>query len=55
MAGFERYPRKQDIMFNLTQTEAKELGHNFIGTEHLLLAILLHGENIAAMALSALA
>lgn len=55
MAGFERYtPKAQDIMFNLTQTEAKELGHNFIGTEHLLLSILLHGENIAAMALAAL-
>ncbi len=55
MAGFERYtPKAQDIMFNLTQTEAKELGHNFIGTEHLLLSILLHGENIAAMSLAAL-
>lgn len=55
MAGFERYtPKAQDIMFNLTQLEAKELGHDFIGTEHLLLAILLHNENIASQALNAL-
>ena len=55
MAGFERYtPKTQDIMFNLTQIEAKELGHNFIGTEHLLLSILKHKDNIAAQALDAL-
>jgi ATP-dependent Clp protease ATP-binding subunit ClpC len=49
MAGFERYtPKAQEIMFNLTQVEAKELGHNFIGTEHLLLAILAHDDNLAS-------
>ena len=34
------------------QTEAKELGHPAIGTEHVLLGILREGEGIAARALN---
>ncbi|MCL1914700.1 MAG: ATP-dependent Clp protease ATP-binding subunit [Eubacteriaceae bacterium] len=52
MSGFERYtPKAYDIMFNLTQAEAKKQGHELIGTEHLLLAILKDKDNPAAQAL----
>jgi ATP-dependent Clp protease ATP-binding subunit ClpC len=55
MSGFERYtPKAYDIMFNLTQIEAKKQGHELIGTEHLLLAILKDNENSAAQALNQL-
>jgi len=55
MSGFERYtPKAYDIMFNLTQIEAKKQGHELIGTEHLLLAILKDGDNSAAQALNQL-
>ena len=55
MSGFERYtPKAYDIMFNLTQAEAKKLGHELIGTEHLLLAILSDKENSASQALTKL-
>lgn len=52
MSGFERYtPKAYEIMFNLTQIEAKKYGHELIGTEHLLLAILKDEDNSAANAL----
>jgi ATP-dependent Clp protease ATP-binding subunit ClpC len=55
MAGFERYSYdSQEIIFNLTQVEARQLGHQIIGTEHLLLAILLHNDNAAARAVTSL-
>ncbi|MCL1802920.1 MAG: ATP-dependent Clp protease ATP-binding subunit [Eubacteriaceae bacterium] len=55
MSGFERYtPKAYDIMFNITQKEAKKQGHELIGTEHLLLAILIDNDNTAAQALNQL-
>lgn len=38
----------------LAQEEAGQLGHNFIGTEHLLLGLLREGDGIGARALEAL-
>ena len=35
----------------LTQDEAQRLGHNYMGTEHLLLGLVREGEGIAAIAL----
>ena len=38
----------------LAQQEAGRLGHNYIGTEHLLLGLLAVGEGVAAKALGTL-
>ncbi len=38
----------------LAQEEARRLGHNFIGTEHLLLGLIEDGEGVAAKALESL-
>ncbi|MBE6039315.1 MAG: ATP-dependent Clp protease ATP-binding subunit, partial [Anaerofustis stercorihominis] len=55
MSGYERYtPQASDIMFRLTQSEAVKMNNEFVGTEHLLLAILAHGDNVAAKSLSSL-
>ncbi|MDQ6805374.1 MAG: hypothetical protein M3065_10510 [Actinomycetota bacterium] len=38
----------------VAQLEARELKHNYLGTEHLLLGLLRHGEGLAARVLSSL-
>ena len=43
-------PRAKRVMA-LALREAKELGHNYIGTEHLLLAIIREGNGVAAQIL----
>lgn len=43
-------PRAKRVL-ELAYTEAKELGHPYVGTEHLLLALLREGEGVAARAL----
>ena len=43
-------PRTKKI-FELALEIANELGHNYIGTEHLLLAILREGKGVAVLAL----
>ncbi|MDD7363792.1 MAG: ATP-dependent Clp protease ATP-binding subunit [Peptoniphilus sp.] len=43
-------PRTKKI-FELAQEIANELGHNYIGTEHLLLGILREGKGVAVLAL----
>lgn len=50
---FERFtqPARQVVVF--AQEEAKALGHDWIGTEHLLLGLLREGEGIAARVLVA--
>jgi ATP-dependent Clp protease ATP-binding subunit ClpC len=45
-------PARQVVVFG--QDEARELGHDWIGTEHLLLGLLREGQGIAARALAAL-
>ena len=45
-------PRMQKVLL-LARREAKNLGHNYIGSEHLLLGLLAEGDGIAAKALAA--
>jgi len=45
--GFGYTPRTKRIM-ELSFYEARNLGHNYIGTEHLLLALIREGEGVAA-------
>jgi len=44
-------PRAKKVIMELAPREAQALGHNYVGTEHLLLALLREGEGIAAKAL----
>jgi len=44
-------PRAKKVVMELAPREAQSLGHNYVGTEHLLLALLREGEGIAAKAL----
>ncbi len=45
--GFGYTPRTKRIM-ELSIYEARNLGHNYVGTEHLLLALIREGEGVAA-------
>lgn len=45
--GFGYTPRTKRVM-ELSFYEARNLGHNYVGTEHLLLALLREGEGVAA-------
>ncbi len=45
--GFGYTPRTKRVM-ELSFYEARNLGHNYVGTEHLLLALIREGEGIAA-------
>jgi hypothetical protein len=49
---FERFTREARRVVTLAQREAKELGHSWIGTEHLLLGILANEESVGARALA---
>ncbi len=51
---FERFTDRARRVLVLAQDEARLLGHNFIGTEHLLLGLVLEGDGIAAKALESL-
>ena len=51
---FERFTDRARASLSYAQDEARELGHDFIGTEHLLLGLLREGEGVAAKALEAL-
>jgi ATP-dependent Clp protease ATP-binding subunit ClpC len=46
-------PRAKRVI-ELSMEEARQLGHNYIGTEHLLLGLLHEGEGVAAQALLSL-
>lgn len=48
---FERFSKEARAVVVLAQEEARRLRHPFIGTEHLLLALLEEGEGPAAQAL----
>jgi len=51
---FERFtPRARNVIV-LSQAEARLRNHDYIGTEHLLLALLQESEGVAAQALAAL-
>ena len=45
-------PRMQKVIL-LSRREAKQLGHNYIGSEHILLGLLAESDGVAAKALSA--
>ncbi len=51
---FERFTDRARRVVVLAQEEARMFGHNYIGTEHLLLGILHEGENAGATALASL-
>jgi ribosomal protein S18 acetylase RimI-like enzyme len=51
---FERFTDRARRVVVLAQEEARILGHNYIGTEHLLLGLIAEGEGVAARALGRL-
>ncbi|WP_077623937.1 ATP-dependent protease ATP-binding subunit ClpC [Sediminibacillus massiliensis] len=51
---FGRFTERAQKVLALSQEEAVRLGHNNIGTEHILLGLVSEGEGIAAKALSSL-
>ncbi len=51
---FEKFTDKARRAISLAQDEARNLGCMFVGTEHLLLALIKEGEGIAAQALAKL-
>ena len=48
---FERFTDRARRVVVLGQEEARELGHNYIGTEHILLGLVREGEGVAAQVL----
>jgi ATP-dependent Clp protease ATP-binding subunit ClpC len=51
---FERFTDRARRVIVLAQNEARDLGHDHIGTEHILLALIDEGDGVAARALEAL-
>jgi ATP-dependent Clp protease ATP-binding subunit ClpA len=54
MYPFERFTGDAKKVLTLAQEEAERSHHSYIGTEHLLLALIREGEGVAARALAAL-
>ena len=50
---FERFTERSRKVVVLAQEESGCLGHDYIGTEHLLLGLIREGEGVAAQALAA--
>ncbi|WP_455138236.1 ATP-dependent Clp protease ATP-binding subunit [Thermophilibacter sp.] len=51
---FEKFTDKARKVMSLAQDEARNLGQMYVGTEHLLLALIKEGEGVAAQALAKL-
>ncbi|CAD5324938.1 unnamed protein product [Arabidopsis thaliana] len=51
---FERFTEKAIKVITLAQEEARRLGHNFVGTEHILLGLIGEGIGIAAKVLKSM-
>jgi ATP-dependent Clp protease ATP-binding subunit ClpC len=51
---FERFTDRARRVVVYSQEEARELAHNYIGTEHILLGLIREGQGVAAKALEAL-
>jgi ATP-dependent Clp protease ATP-binding subunit ClpA len=49
---FQRFTDRARTSLRLAQEAAGDLGHSYVGTEHLLLGLIAEGEGIAAMALA---
>jgi Clp amino terminal domain, pathogenicity island component/UvrB/uvrC motif len=50
----ERFTDRAQRVIDLAQEEARTLGHNYVGTEHLLLGLIDEGEGVAATTLESL-
>lgn len=48
---YERFTDRARRVVVLAQEEARQLSHNYIGTEHILLGLIHEGEGVAALAL----
>lgn len=53
-AMFERFTEKAIKVIMLSQEEARRLGHNFVGTEQILLGLIGEGTGIAAKVLKSM-
>lgn len=53
-AMFERFTEKAIKVVMLSQEEARRLGHNFVGTEQILLGLIGEGTGLAAKTLKAI-
>ena len=51
---FERFTDRARQVVVLAQQEARMLGHDWIGTEHLLLGLIREGDGVAAKVLESL-
>jgi ATP-dependent Clp protease ATP-binding subunit ClpC len=51
---FERYTDRARRVVVMAQEDARDLGHNYVGTEHILLGLIHEGDGVAAQALTAL-
>ena len=51
---FERFTDQARRVVVVAQEESRKLGHDYIGTEHILLGILGAGESVAVQALASL-
>lgn len=51
---FERFTDRARRVIVLAQEEARQLNHNYIGTEHILLGLIHEGEGVAAKALESM-
>jgi ATP-dependent Clp protease ATP-binding subunit ClpC len=51
---FQRFTDRARRVVVLAQDEARMLGHNYIGTEHILLGLIHEGDGVAAKALTAM-
>lgn len=50
---YSRFTEKAQRVISLSQESAAELGHNYVGTEHLLLGLVREGSGVAARVLQA--
>ena len=51
---FERFTEKAIKVIMLAQEEARRLGHNFVGTEQILLGLIGEGTGVAAKVLKSM-
>ena len=51
---FSRFTERAQKVVVLSQEEARRLGHNVVGTEHILLGLVAEGEGVAARALQSM-
>ena len=53
MYRFKRFTDKANTALNMAMDAAREMGHTYVGTEHLLLGLLREGSGVAATVLAA--